>query len=75
MLDAVTNNNDATRIRNKEFKKLGSVRQKTGMLSSEEHSAEVEAFVCTECGYLEEYVKAPADVPWESLPLFRWVKK
>lgn len=32
----------------------------------------VEAFVCTECGYFEEYVKDPAAIPWDSVTGFRW---
>jgi predicted nucleic-acid-binding Zn-ribbon protein len=34
------------------------------------HAAEVEAYVCTECGYFEEYVKKPRDVPWDRLEAF-----
>ena len=37
--------------------------------------AEVEAYLCTECGYFEEYVSAPKDVPWASLEGFTWVKQ
>ncbi len=33
----------------------------------------LEAYVCTECGYLETYVRAPATVPFEKLQGFRWV--
>ncbi len=32
----------------------------------------VEAYVCTECGYFEEYVFAAGDVPWEKLLGFSW---
>ena len=39
-----------------------------------EHRADVEAYVCTECGYFEEYVKAPRDVAWEKLAPFSWHK-
>ena len=74
VLDVKTNNSEAVQIRNREFKRLGSVSEKTGFLSSETKAAEVEAFVCTECGYLEEYVKDPGGVPWEKLSLFSWVK-
>ena len=39
----------------------------------EAHGA-VEAYVCTECGYFEEYVVSPADVPWDEMNDFEWVK-
>ena len=32
----------------------------------------VEAYICTECGFFEEYVKDPATVPWTSLDSFTW---
>jgi len=38
-------------------------------------SADAEAYVCTECGYFEEYVKDPGAVPWEKLAPFHWHKK
>ena len=34
---------------------------------------ELEAYVCGDCGYLEEYVKDPNRVPWERLRNFRWL--
>lgn len=36
------------------------------------HVASVEAWVCTECGYFEEYVRSPESVPWEQLEHFTW---
>jgi hypothetical protein len=45
---------------------LGSTRQGAGPL---------EAYVCTECGYFETYVKAPATVPFHQLRGFRWVNE
>lgn len=35
----------------------------------------LEAFVCTECGYLETYVKDLAMVPFEQIRGFRWVNE
>ena len=32
----------------------------------------IEAFVCTECGYFEEYVKEPTSIPWDQVSGFRW---
>jgi predicted nucleic-acid-binding Zn-ribbon protein len=43
-----------------------------GFWSKTEHRAEVEAYVCTECGYFEEYVKNPGAVSWEKLAPFSW---
>jgi len=31
------------------------------------HTAQTEAYVCSECGFFEEYVKAPAEVPWDDV--------
>jgi predicted RNA-binding Zn-ribbon protein involved in translation (DUF1610 family) len=39
-----------------------------------EYTAEVEAYVCTDCGFFEEYVKNPKDVRWDKLERFRWVR-
>ena len=35
---------------------------------------DVEAFVCTECGYFEEYVKEPRAIEWDKMKGFRWCK-
>jgi hypothetical protein len=32
---------------------------------------ELEAYVCTECGYYESYVRKPDVIPWENLSGFR----
>jgi predicted nucleic-acid-binding Zn-ribbon protein len=32
----------------------------------------VEAFICADCGYFEEYLKDPANMPWDKLVNFRW---
>lgn len=34
----------------------------------------IEAYVCTACGYFEEYVLEPAKIPWNSLEGFSWVR-
>ena len=36
--------------------------------------ARTEAFVCTECGYFEEYVKEPEKVPWDEIEGFTWCR-
>ncbi len=38
------------------------------------HMAEVEAWVCTRCGFFEEYVKDPGLVPWDKLSSFTFVE-
>jgi hypothetical protein len=35
----------------------------------------LEAYVCTECGYVETYVIAPATVQFEQIRGFRWVNE
>ena len=37
-------------------------------------AGDVEAFVCTVCGYFEEYVRAPEAIPWDTMQGFRWCK-
>jgi predicted Zn-ribbon and HTH transcriptional regulator len=32
-----------------------------------ELTAQTEAYVCTECGFFEEYVKAPSEIPWSGV--------
>ena len=36
--------------------------------------APVEAYVCTECGYFEEYVINPEAIPWDTLAHFQWCR-
>ncbi|MEO8706464.1 MAG: hypothetical protein ABI867_40940 [Kofleriaceae bacterium] len=33
----------------------------------------LEAYICSECGYHETYVKDPRTVEWDKLQDFRWV--
>jgi len=49
-------------------------QEQEGGIFSQRHiyKAEVEAFICTECGYFEEYVREPEKVRWDKLPFFRW---
>lgn len=41
-------------------------------LSVVEAVGEVEAFVCADCGYFEEYVKEPQSIDWNAMRGFRW---
>lgn len=34
---------------------------------------QLEAYVCTECGYHETYVREPKTLPWDDLQGFTWV--
>lgn len=43
---------------------------KGGLFKS--RAGRVEAYVCTACGYFEEYVVAPEQVAWEDLEGFTW---
>ena len=43
-----------------------------GESTVEQLAGEVEAYVCTECGCFEEYVKDPAHVPWAKLAGLHW---
>ena len=45
---------------------LGNTRQGVGVL---------EAFVCTDCGYVETYVKDPSTVSFEQIRGFTWVNE
>lgn len=72
VLDVKSGNDLDFRIRVEEFRHLMATSVKKGWLRKEEHKAMVEAYVCTDCGFFEEYVKAPDKVPWDALPLFRW---
>lgn len=38
-----------------------------------EHTADTEAYVCTECGYFEEYVKNPQAIPWGEVEGATWL--
>ena len=62
----------------------GNVAGVVGMAAKEGHfkGADVrpgdlwgrlEAYICTECGYYEQYVHRPEQVPFEMLEGFRWV--
>ena len=43
-----------------------------GAFASSTSAGQVEAFICTACGYFEEYVKNPEQIPWDTLEGFRW---
>lgn len=49
-----------------------------GILGGDGHVLEgvgrVEAFVCAECGYLEEYIVRPKSIPWDDVIGASWVE-
>ena len=47
---------------------------KAGMWKIKRQAA-VEAYVCTDCGYFEEYVKAPDEVAWQEIEGFQYVRE
>ena len=52
---------------------IAQVRQPQGYDSPRPRLGELEAYVCTECGYYESYVRSPESTPWEQLSGFRMV--
>ena len=51
----------------------GSYFLATGGWVKHEGVGALAAFVCTECGYFESYVRNPARVPWNDMKGFHWV--
>jgi len=47
---------------------------KMGMWKVQTEAA-VEAYICTDCGYFEEYVKAPGEVAWHEVEGFQYVRE
>jgi hypothetical protein len=54
-------------------------RQALGLLRDEQGRTalvgRLEAYVCTECGYIEVYVQDPLAIPFEKLEGFTWVRQ
>lgn len=48
----------------------------TGMFGGKstefEPTGETEGYVCAGCGYIEEYLKSPRDIAWESIEGATW---
>ena len=61
---------DGNRSRNIGFRYGGSFLGLRTMLAA----GEVEAFVCTGCGYFEEHVKSPETMKWEEMVGLQWWK-
>jgi len=67
---------DGARMEASTNRKVGSevIGSVLGMRATQD-TGNIEAFVCTECGYLEEYVTDPASVRWDQLQNFRWCRR
>ena len=75
-LESVSDVGDHREARASDIRALGRYIYKEYSGSSRvQRVGAVEAYVCTECGYFEEYVKAPTSIPWESLHGFTWCRK
>lgn len=58
-------------------RKVGEARREVegilgGRSETKVAAGELEAFVCTDCGYMEEYVKDPQSLDWNAFERFRW---
>jgi len=56
-----------------ESRKIGQAQTGSlfGLAVVEGHG-DIEAFVCTDCGYFEEYVKQAQAIDWNGMRGFRW---
>ncbi len=50
---------------------IASVREPATFGPGRSRVGELEAYVCTECGYYESYVRSPDKVKWDQLSGFR----
>ena len=56
-------------------RKVGRRREDVGWLGDGYRPVgDLEGYVCTDCGYFEEYVRNPRSVPWDTLQGFRWCR-
>lgn len=58
-------------------RELAIAHESTGWFKLDKAMASVEAYVCADCGYFEEYVKEPATIDWEIFvrtKTMRWTK-
>jgi len=51
---------------------LAQEKEGKGWLKSKAVRGLVEAYICTECGYFEEYVSDLAQIDWPALEGFTW---
>jgi predicted Zn-ribbon and HTH transcriptional regulator len=54
--------------------KIGKVTENLYSFKVKTTAGEIEAYVCTECGYYETYVKDPKSVPWNDMLGFSWLE-
>lgn len=53
--------------------KIGKVTEELWNFRVNTAAGEVEAYICTECGYFETYVKEAKSVPWDDMFGFHWL--
>ena len=54
---------------------VGHLVKQQAMTIDLSDAGDLEAYVCTECGYFESFVKQPEAVPWPELAGFRWINQ
>jgi predicted nucleic-acid-binding Zn-ribbon protein len=72
-LEEVLDEQDPTRRDHARKVGMASAGSFLGLQAFSAHGR-MEAFVCTDCGYFEEYVKDPHSVRWNDLQGFRWCR-
>lgn len=53
--------------------KIGKVSEKLWAYRVQTAAGETEAYICTECGYYETYVKEPGSISWNDMVDFHWL--
>lgn len=53
------------------WRKIATVREPGRFGAVPPRLGELEAYVCTDCGYYESYVRSPETTPWSDLSGFR----
>ena len=70
-LEAIADHIDTARTQPQH---LGAVAHKVNWaMSRVQPVGQLEAYVCAECGFLESYVQAASEVPFDKLPGWVWL--
>ena len=51
----------------------GVVEKRGWLITKLVGTGEMEAYLCADCGYFEQYVKDPENVPYDKLEGFHWL--
>lgn len=54
---------------------VGCVAQEGWVFTHWHRTGTLEAYVCADCGYFEDYVVGPEHMPWDKLIGFSWVNR